>query len=383
MNRILLIDTNISSWPIYEYLIGAGFDVYVVGGNPDDYLAKVAKKYINLDYSNINEMHQLIDSLGIELVVPGCNDRSYEVCSRLNVERNFKGIESCINTEILNNKEKFRHFASKNDIPVPALLSEKEALDYVPVIVKPVDSFSGRGITVVHQNRRDLLERAVTNAATHSRSGNCIVEKYVTGQLYSHSAFIVKQKIMQDFFVEEHCIVSPFAVDTSRVVSNLDSEVVSMLRGVVRLLADKLCLTDGLVHTQFIAQGKQGWIVEVTRRCPGDLYSKLIEFSTGFNYAEMYAGPFVGRELVIKQACQPEKHVVRHTITQPESGVFSSLAFQHELPLFRYYSLACSGDRIAASPFGRVGIFFTSSISAAHQDRIFRDLLARKLYVIQ
>ena len=47
--NILLLDTNFSSAPIYEYLIEEGNEVYVIGNNPNDFLAKSAKNYIQSD----------------------------------------------------------------------------------------------------------------------------------------------------------------------------------------------------------------------------------------------------------------------------------------------------------------------------------------------
>ena len=56
---------------------------------------------------------------------------------------------------------------------------------------------------------------------------------------------------------------------------------------------------DGLIHTQFISDNNTFSLIEVTRRCPGDLYSKLIQMSTGINYSELYSMPFMGLELPI------------------------------------------------------------------------------------
>ena len=54
--KILLLDTNFSSGPIYDYLIESGNEVYVIGNNPNDFLAKFAKNYIQSDYTKINRI---------------------------------------------------------------------------------------------------------------------------------------------------------------------------------------------------------------------------------------------------------------------------------------------------------------------------------------
>src|SRR4249919_1245349 len=111
MQKVLLVDTNISSSPIYEFLTQSGYEVFVTGGNPADFLAKSASNYINIDYSDVSKMRNLVTSLSIDFIVPGCNDLSYKIASTLNYNNKFYGLDSIENTEIINDKEKFREFA--------------------------------------------------------------------------------------------------------------------------------------------------------------------------------------------------------------------------------------------------------------------------------
>ena len=55
MTRVVLVDTNFSSIPIYQSLIEGGHEVYVAGKNPNDALAKISKNYAEIDYSNTDD----------------------------------------------------------------------------------------------------------------------------------------------------------------------------------------------------------------------------------------------------------------------------------------------------------------------------------------
>ncbi|MGC1509655.1 ATP-grasp domain-containing protein [Ketobacter sp.] len=382
MSRVLLLDTNLSAYPIHQFLVGQGHDVFVLGGNPDDYLAKISKNYIQYDYSDRIHMPAILNHYKVDYLVPGCNDLSYIVCAELNEVTVFNGIDSVATTHVLNNKKQFRQFAIENKIPVPVLLTESEALDQLPVIVKPVDSYSGRGVTVIRKRDDCALQEAITLSKSQSRSGQYLIEKYVQGQLLSHSAFLKDQKIMLDFFVEEQCIASPFAVDTSRVVTGFSCEMSENIRRVVEQMAANLGLADGLFHSQFIMQDDDCWIIEVTRRCPGDLYSLLIEYSTGIKYADMYTNPFLGNPQVVV-GTPSTNLIVRHTITTPEETYFSSIKFIRPVKQVGYFSLARSGDQIGLAPLGRIGIFFTESDSQEEQALIYDELTRRVLYVIE
>lgn len=380
MKKILLVDTNVSASPIYRYLIGTGGEVFVVGGNPNDYLARTAKNYVNLDYSNVDALTELVDRLGIDYLVPGCNDRSYLACAEISQRRPCYGIDTVEATEVINNKERFRRFAADAGIPVPKVFPADRVETDGHVIVKPVDAFSGRGTTVVRGRDRKALDAAIAAAESFSRSNTCIVETYVSGRLYSHSAFIANNAIVADFLVEEHGTANPFVVDTSRVDYAFSSDMLEAIRGEVIKLAGRLALQDGLVHTQFLVDGDQFWFVEVTRRCPGDLYSQLIELSTGFPYCEAYARPFIGQAMIDPPKALQRNWITRHTVSLPAEQHLESVEFSGPMRIVKWVPLATAGDLIRPSPFSRIGLLFAESENREDQDRLFERMLRREIY---
>lgn len=381
MSNVLLVDTNFSSGPIYQFLIQSGHNVTVVGGNPNDALAKSVDDYVLLDYSDVEKTRQLVTDRNIEYLVPGCNDLSYMVCSEINLDGRFPGIDPLETAEIINNKERFRGFSAQHNLPTPRVLSRHEIGTRWPVIVKPVDAFSGRGMTIICEDNSQELPTALDEARQASCTKTCIVEDYVEGQLYSHTAFIQSGEIIIDHIVEEHGTANPFVVDTSRVSYDFPSATLEAIRRDITLLASKLSLQDGLVHTQFIKDGSQYWLIEVTRRCPGDLYSQLIEMSTGMNYAENYARPFVGLPFNIIGNNQ-KKWVMRHTMTQAHDYTLGSLSFSLPFLIKKWVPISLTGDRLRASPYGRIGIIFTEATSEQGLNELFSATLQRQLYSV-
>jgi biotin carboxylase len=381
MSNVLLVDTNFSSGPIYEFLVRAGHKVTVVGGNPHDALAKCVDDYVNLDYSDIERTRRLIEERKIDYLVPGCNDLSYMVCAELNIEGCFPGIDTLETARSINNKGKFREFSAKYGLPTPHQLTQDELGRRWPVIVKPVDAFSGRGVNVVHEENADELVVAIAQAKGESKTGKCIVEDYLTGQLYSHTAFLQGGDILVDHIVEEHGTANPFVVDTSRVIYDFPESMLTSIRANICLLASELSLQDGLVHTQFISNDEEYWLIEITRRCPGDLYSQLIELSTGLYYAENYARPFIGIPFDVKNS--PKRNLVmRHTLTQSTGFTLGSLTFNQPLRLIKWVPISSTGDTLRASPHGRVAVFFTESTTSSDFDCLWNSTLSRQLYQV-
>ena len=383
MKNILLLDTNFSAKPIYDFLQKKG-NVFVMGNRPDDYLAKICKNYINLDYANIDEVLNFIEGSKIDYLIPGGNDFSYKICSKINqITKNFYNINTPEIDDIINDKEKFRKFGLKNNLHVPKLINEDNALSSLPVIIKPVDAYSGHGITIINDNNKDKIEEAISIAKSYSIKQQCVIEEYIQGQLYSHSAFISNGKIIEDFIVKEFCSTNKYVVDISFVDNHFPKDVLPLLREDIEKIAENLKLADGLIHTQFIVNKHDFWLIEITRRCPGDLYSELIEFSTGFPYAEYYATPFLNIKNQTFSELITEKNILRHTISFKKEGYFNYLGIKEELRIRKFFPLVQPGDIVKESPFGRVGLLFAEFNEEMDMINMIPQFESKQIYMVE
>jgi formate-dependent phosphoribosylglycinamide formyltransferase (GAR transformylase) len=375
VSKVALIDTNRAAIPIYEALVGQGHDVWVVGADPQEPLAKISRNYRKLDYSDVPALAEFVASENFDFIVPGCTDVSYAASAQVSGGR-FPGIDAPDKVKLINDKSEFRKLASKLDIPGPRALSVEQALGWDAVVVKPVDSFSGRGMTVLHKPRQGDLTAALETARTNSPTGAALIEEFISGQLYSHSAFVCRNQVVADFIVREDCVVNSFAVDTSCVQFDFSRSLLQRLRADALTLTSQLGLADGLLHSQFMVKDDRYWFIETTRRCPGDLYALLIEMSTGYPYTTSYAAPFLGGMQVDRGAALGRENIIRHTATaQPGESIWG-IGFRRAIELRCYVPLAVAG---AQGP-GRVALLFLAAQSESERDSLYQSLLEGKLY---
>lgn len=355
MKKVLLLDTSFSSSPLYEALFEKGFDVYVCGNNPDDYLARISPQYEALDYTDIPNLKSRIEVLGIDMVVPGCNDVSYEVCSKLMAEGVYSLVDNEKIAKKLSVKDQYRSLLAEFNIPSPTVFVTLDDVSF-PAIVKPTDSFSGRGVKIVRN--QDELKNAVKLASSTSRSARYIIEEHVEGQLCSHSAFLCSGKVIWDVFVDEFGFFDPYAVDLSYVNTNMPRSLVNAIRKDIETLANELSLADGLIHTQFIFnENSKYWLIEATRRCPGDLYSRLVELSTGFPYASSYVDFLIGNRFELpKQESSFMQNIVRHTLCLEENEKMGAVHLPVDAQLKEFVPLYSIGSRHKSK--ARVGVLF-------------------------
>jgi biotin carboxylase len=391
MAKVLLVDTNFSSLPIYKELENMGHEVHVVGANPNDCLAKSCKNYWNINYADTEALNALVDREEFTYLVPGCTDRSFSSCTIVSQGR-FPGVASVQVDEELNQKDRFRALGKRLNLPVP-LVQWRDNLDENPVthlsigklrwplVVKPVDGFSGKGVAIILDADDTELQNAVMSARAASARGLCLIEDYIQGQLYSHSAFLSAGRIVQDFFVQENCTANPFVVDTSRLMPVVPTFLRAKLRQAIETMANALDLSDGLIHTQFILDGEKPWLIEITRRCPGDLYSRLIELSGGAGYVSNYVRPFLGLPISIKDPL-PYIPIMRHTVSVLAEQHFYHLNFHQPLKLEQWVPLNVTGERLNPSPASRVGILFARAEDERQLNSLYAITLERKLYEV-
>lgn len=358
---VLLAGSSYSAAPLLFRLKQWGYQVAVCGNIEDDPCHAYADRSFPINYADAQALATLAKKEQFDYVVPTCNDASYQSSAWAAEDHGFPGFDPHETTTLLHQKNRFREFAQKHGFPAPRAVEvtpgqppDLTVLTF-PCLVKPVDNFSGRGIQKISQPAQ--LESALAHAWDHSPSQAAVVEEFKEGPLFSHSAFLAHGDITADFFADEYCTVYPYQVNCSSLASQLDGKTRAGMRECIRDLAATLHLDAGLIHTQFILNHGDPWLIECMRRCPGDLYYILVEAATGFDYTSHYLAPFVDRPAPAPTPQAP-RHIARHTLSSPHAIPFRSYQIHLNVRQYAEYPLLPSGHLLQPAPFGKAGILF-------------------------
>lgn len=360
--RALLVGCSYSAAPLFFALKARGLHVTVCGNEADAPCHAYADASVFIDYSDRERLLATAAEGRFDYLVPTCNDFSYLSCAWVAEQLQFPGYDAHEVALTIHTKARFREFTSRHAIPAPRAVETgaddpfDPACVRFPVLVKPVDSFSGRGVTRLPDAHG--LSSAIAAAAQASRSGRVLVEEFLGGNLHSHSAFIRDERILFDAFVDEYCSVYPYQVDCSNHPSVLGETPRRAVRKAVTDMVRALHLRDGLLHTQFLEEGGRIWIIESMRRCPGDLYGTLVTESAGIAYNDLCVRPYVGEALPASIAAGPPRLMGRHTISTREPAI--PFSFSHRIPCraARIVPLKGSGLPLRAAPYDKLAILF-------------------------
>ncbi len=374
MKNTLLCDANFCVLPILQSIMSKAHHLSVVGSLLNDPAHQIADKSVPINYTDIEILYKNIIENKYDYIVPGCNDRSYLSLAQIAEKLNYKGFDDYETVLTIHHKDKFRAFAKSHSYPTPKAVNDISKVDTLkfPIIIKPVDSFSGKGTKKV-ENMQDV-QKYWNEAKEFSTTDAVVAEEFLEGKLYSHSAFIKNKKIVVDFFVNEYCTVYPYQVNSSNITTQLSQKVQQGLQDWTEQFAEDLDLVDGLVHTQFISDNDTFSLIEITRRCPGDLYSQLIQKTTGVNYAELYSIPFIGEELPTTIEKRGNRFFSRHTVSVDKECIFISSGVNLKSKNIQNIPLKHSGQKMKPAPFDKSGIYFIEHDNALEMEKRTEEL---------
>lgn len=372
----MILDAGFASLPLQQAMKVAGFRTLACSGKAQDAGMKFADAVCVQNYADHDAVLKIARKERIAALSPGVTDVSYLAGSRVAEMLGLPGFDSPEVSDTLFLKDRFRAWACRQGYPIPQVASSlPEALSLpFPLLVKPVDAYSGIGITLVREPA--ALEEALTVARSASAGGQYIIESFCEGQLYSHSAFIRGGEIVCEFFVDEYCTVYPWQVNSSCLSVTLTESMRDSVSECMQDIVSDLQLVDGLLHTQFIANDSRFWLIELMRRCPGDLYSRLIELSTGVDYSREFVAPFIGesRYFASRRPAR-QRTIARHTISCDRQTRFFGFRYA-ALParIVETIPLKLPGDSLGPAPGDRAGLIFAEFQEAEALARITPQL---------
>ncbi len=365
--KVLILGGGHSEIPLIESCKSLGYFVITTGNNKDGLGHKLADQYIPCDYSDKEKILKIAKEENIDAVVSGCNDFALLTAAFVSEKLSLNGHDSLNVSQNLHLKDQYRNLAKTLSIKTPNFkkLSKNDDVNNIlqhlsfPLIVKPVDLSGGKGMTKC--NNENELIKAVSVAFKNTKKDYIIVEEFIFGTNHGFSAFIKDKKVVFYFIDNEQYYINKYLVSGASTTTDISQEIINKLVSDCERIADNLNLVDGILHTQVIIdENDEPVIIEITRRAPGDLYIKLVEFATGINYSELIVRAEMNLLLPEINFVKPKYSIVRHCIMTNKEGILKEVKISNEIKDKIKYSLFWykKGDIISDKLTYKAGIVF-------------------------
>ena len=291
MKKLLVTGGSYAEIPLIEAAKKEGWHVITTGNRQDGLGHKFSDQYIPGDYSDMDFICSLAKSEGVEAIVSACNDFSYLSTAYACDMLGLPGHDSLETAKNIHHKHLFRSMTASLGIRTPKAMLCSTLQDAfsahkeigLPLVVKPIDLFSGTGITICRTPSE--IENAFCKAKEKTRQPSVLLEEFIAGERHGATMLLKNQKVVWSFFDDEQYYLNPYMVAGASTSASITIEISSRLCHDAEKIATHLHLVDGLFHVQFIVDHENYPImIDPCRRSPGDLYILLAKYATGVDY---------------------------------------------------------------------------------------------------
>lgn len=296
-----------------------------------------ADQFVCADYSDKEAILRVVKDNRVDYICSSANDIALTTTTYVCEQMGLPGHDSYETTLTLHHKDRFKALAKQLNLHVPEGESFSEinaAIHYAQnakykIIVKPVDLVGGNGLSIPKTSEE--IAGAVEKAFNASLSKRIVIEQFIDGSSHSFSTFIIDGSIALYYSDNEYSFGKNFKISTSAGPADGFDQVKDILFQDTEKVAKALHLVDGRLHIQYIMENGIPYILEMTRRTSGDLYSVPASLSLGFNTPIWIVRAECGMDVHAIPKNAPAGRYGRHCIMPPHPGVTDGIVLHPSL----------------------------------------------------
>lgn len=249
-----------------------------------------ADEFICLDSTNVHELARIAKEKMVSGIVAEQTDVAVLTAAEVAELCRLPGIGKEV-AKRSTNKKIMRDVCSAAGVPVPkyrCVHDAKEAVEAakeigLPVIVKPTDSQSSKGVAKVW-NINDI-PLWFSHAISESKERKVLVEEMLVGIESSVESYINNGTVTVLGVCEKIKSPPPFSFDTRLVYpANFSIETMAQLRSVNTQVVRAIGIPFGIAHAEYIVTPKGVYLIEVAARgCGAGVASTLLPAMIGFD----------------------------------------------------------------------------------------------------
>lgn len=337
----------------------------------DYYSEPVAKSYSDKFYQvstlDVEAITQVAQTEAVDFLITACTDQALLTVAQVSEKL---GLPCYINYQTalnVTNKEYMKKVFMENHVPTAqytitgTVLTEKPENMQYPLIVKPVDCNSSKGVKKV-MNRSEL-QKALVDAIHYSRTDTAVVEEFIEGPELSVDVY-VENGIAHVLSVTNSDKISEadkFVIFRTRYpATDMTDELMGLISDTAQKIADSFELKNSPMLIQMITDGKRVAVLEFSARTGGGVKYLLIKKVSNFDVISAVVDLTLGKKPHVEPA-SPENKYISNEFIYCKPGVFDHLDGFDELKadgtISDYYvfkwqgalfdKVENSGDRVA------------------------------------
>ncbi len=325
-----------------------------------------ADKFYPVSVLDVDAVRKVAVDEKVDYILTVCADQVLQVVSQIAEELGLPWYIDYETAENVSKKSYMKKIFWENDIPTTKFVimnrldeDKIKHLQY-PLIVKPVDSYSSRGVCKV--NSLDELRAAFEVAINISRTSGAIVEEFAEGEEVTVDVYIEdgKAHVLCLSKLDKISGNDRFVINRSHIPAPVSDDIKEKICDVAQKIADAFRLKNCPMLIQLISNGKSISVVEFCARTGGGIKFLMIKKISGFDVVKAVADLTLGEKPHVGEIKKAEKFTVNEFVYCSD-GVFDHIeGFEKLLSEnviveysafktkgFAFNGIKSSGDRVA------------------------------------
>jgi carbamoylphosphate synthase large subunit len=342
--RIMLLGGLRYLIPVINAAHQQGYYVITADYLPQNFAHKYSDEYCNVSIIDKEAVLREAQRLKIDGIMSFACDPGVVAASYVQNKMGLPSFGPFDSVEILQNKDKFREFLSKNGFNTPHAKSFDNIEDAMkeiywypwPVIVKPTDAAGSKGVTRV--DKAEYLKPALEYALKHSISGHIIVEEFIEKQGCSSDtdSMSIDGKLVFTSFCSQRFdaeATNPYTPAAYSWPSTFTKEQEEYLTSEMQRLIMLLNMNTAVYNIEVrVAPNGKPYIMEFTPRGGGNRLCEMLRYATGVDMITAITRAMVGDPLLEPIEQKPYNgHWAEIILHADEIGVFDHLEISKRL----------------------------------------------------
>lgn len=290
--KALVLAGGISQAELIKDLKGRGIYTILADRNPKAYAVPYADKFYPISTMDIEAVKQLAVDEKVDFVITACADQVLLVVAQVSEELGLPCYIDFETAKIVSDKHYMKSIFKDFNVPtadfvvMDRLEEEKIAGFEYPLIVKPVDCYSSRGVKKVRNLNE--LKTAFNDAVNLSRTKTAIVEDFCEGIEVSADAMIINGKahILAYSLIEKIKADNKFVICRNSKLINPPDDLKDKIAAAYQNIADGFHLRNAPMFAQMIYDGKKLRVLEFCARTGGCIKYRLLKLGCGYDFVK-------------------------------------------------------------------------------------------------
>lgn len=313
-----------------------GIETILADNNVNAVARPYADHFVKVDLLNVEAVKQVAIEQQVDFLITVCADQVLITVAKVSEELGLPCYIDYQTAVDVSDKSLMKDIFHKHDIPTSknVFMSELD-MDKIadlayPLVVKPADAYSSKGVRKV--TNEEELRQFFTEAANISRSGLVIVEEYVDGAEITVDFQVVDgvAHLLSASNTEKVDYKDRFVPFRTRYPAAISEDTLERIRVIGQKIADAFGLKNSPMLVQLLTDDKRESVLEFCARNGGGAKYHLIKFASGFDSIDGVIRLTLGEPVMVEPVAPAHKYYTNEFL-YGYPGVFDHLEGFEEL----------------------------------------------------